>query len=225
MLGAAFVRPSPRLHAAIAAMPLAVWTAFHLWEQWAAFAGRDAWVARMGETSRGPGAITAELALVVAPILVWAALTLRSLIARQALPGAAREEDRGAVRVVGRLAPLAAVAAIAFLVIHLAQLWAPKLISGASTTEQWVVLTHALGRPEMLVIYAAGLSAISLHLAAAIPAALEALGLVTTPEGRRSTMLVSVTFGVCAWILAAQLVGWLGTGAGTFWAIDVIDAP
>lgn len=225
MLGAVFVRSSPRFHAAIAALPLAVWTVFHLWEQWAVFAGRDAWTARMSATSRGPLAIATELALIVVPLVVWGGLTVRALVARESLPGAARPDDHGAVRVVGRLAPLAAVGSIAFLAVHLAQVWAPKLIASATTTEQWVVLTHALGRPELLAIYAVGLSAVALHLAASLPAALEALGVVTTAGARRSAMLVSVTFGLCAWILAAQLTGWLATGAGTFWAIDVLDAP
>jgi hypothetical protein len=45
---------------------------------------------------------------------------------------------------------------------------------------------------------------------------------VSTPEGRRSTRIVTVVIGVCLFVLAAQLVGWLGTGAGTFWPIQVI---
>lgn len=189
------------------------------------FAGREAWTARMSGTSRGAVAIATELAIVVVPLVVWATLTLRALVAREALPGAARDEDQGAVRVVGRLAPYAAIASLVFLAVHVGHLWAPKLFAGASVTEQWIALTHEIGRPEMLVAYAIGLSALALHLGAALPAALQALGLIATPEARRSAMLVSVVFGLCAWLLAAQLVGWLGTGAGTFWAIDVVDAP
>jgi hypothetical protein len=30
-------------------------------------------------------------------------------------------------------------------------------------------------------------------------------------------------FAVCAWLLAAQLTGWLATGHGTFWPIQVIE--
>ncbi|WP_236606974.1 hypothetical protein [Sandaracinus amylolyticus] len=220
------MRPSPRLHApavqaVLAALPLALWLAFHLGEQWSVFGGRDAWIARMQSTSRGPLAIAIEL-VVIGALSAWAVLTVRALVRRDALSGAAREDDAGIVRALGRLAPVVSIASIVFLAIHVATMWAPKL-AGADLVAQWVTLTHALGRPEVLVLHAVGLTAISLHLVVAIPAALEALGLVRSERGRRSAMLVAATFALCAWVLAAQLVGWLGTGAGTFWGISVTE--
>ncbi|WP_157068990.1 hypothetical protein [Sandaracinus amylolyticus] len=215
------MRPSPRAHALVAALPLALWLVFHLWEQWSVFGGRDAWIARMASTSRGPLAIAIEL-VVIAALVAWAALTVRALVRREPLPGAAREDDAGIVRAIGRLAPFASLASIVFLVIHVATMWAPKL-AGADLVAQWVTLTHALGRPEVLVLHALGLTVIALQLVTSIPAALEALGLVRTERARRSSMLVAATLALCVWLLAAQLVGWLGTGVGTFWAISVVE--
>lgn len=214
-----------RFHAVIASLPLALWTVFHLGEQWAAFGGSEAWAERMHATSRGPLAIALEVVVIVLPVLAWGTLTLRAAVLRQPIPGAAREGDRGAVRVVGRLAPIAAVVALFFLSVHVGHLWLPKLLRGASESEQWLALTHELGRPALLVLYGIGLTAVALHLAASIPAGLEALGWIPTPDARRAAMLVSSVLALSVWILGVQLVGWLGTGTGTFWAIDVVEAP
>lgn len=219
------MRPSSRLHALIAALPLALWTLFHLWEQWAAFAGRETWVSRMRETSGSGAAIAIELVVIVLPLAVWAGLTLRAAIRREVLPGTARPDDRGLARVIGRLAPIAAFVAIAFLVLHVGHLWGPKVVRGATELEAWSALTHDVGRPWMLVLYAIGLSAVALHLAAAIPAALAAVGWIVSDEARRSAVLVSTVLALCVWVLAVQLTGWLATGTGTFWSIEVIEAP
>jgi hypothetical protein len=218
------VRPTPRLHAAVAALPLTVWACFHLWEQWAVFAGRDPWIERMRATSRGPIAIAIELLVIVAPLAVWAALTIRAALRRERSLLAARDDDAGLVRAIGLLAPIGSVLAIAFLSIHVAHLWGAKVFGGASELELWAMLTHELGRPWMLVLYAIGLTGVALHLVGAIPAALEGLGWISTPAARRSAMLVSAALALAIWILSVQLTGWLGTATGTFWPIEVIEA-
>lgn len=227
MLRAAFVRPSPRLHPVLAALPLAVWTAFHLWEQWVAFSGRDAWLDRMRTTSQGPIAIGIEIVAVLVPLAAWAVLAVLDLV-RGAGDRSARDPASGDVGTLGqalaRLSPLAALTAIVFVAIHAGHLWGPKVIRGASLAETWWSLTHDLGHPAMLVLYALGLSAIALHLAVAIPEALVAMGWVSTAPARRQATLVASVFAICAWILAVQLTGWVATGHGSFWSIDVIDA-
>jgi succinate dehydrogenase/fumarate reductase cytochrome b subunit len=226
MLGAVFVRsPSRRFHAVIAALPLAIWTLFHLWEQWAAFAGSDAWLARMRTTSEGAIAIAIEVVAIALPLAIWAALTLRAAIRREPLPGAAATGDRGFALALGRLAPIACVVALLFLAIHVGHLWGPKIVRGASALESWAAITHDLGRPWMLVLYAIGLAAIALHIAVSIPAALVALGWIASDEARRQALLVSSVLALSIWVLAVQLTGWVATGTGTFWAIDVVEAP
>jgi succinate dehydrogenase/fumarate reductase cytochrome b subunit len=214
---------SARAHAVLAALPLSVWTVFHLWEQWSVFRGREAWLARMAETSRGALPIAIELAVAILPLAAWSALALADLARGRRPPGASTSGDRGAVRVLGTLAPIGTVLAIFFLLVHVVHLWLPKLTRGASAAETWFALTHAVGQPWMLVLYAIGLMAIAIHLAAAIPAALAAVGRIETAEQRRSALLVSSVFAACVWVLAAQLTGWLGTGRGTFWPIEVVE--
>lgn len=213
-----------RLHPLLAALPLGLWTVFHLWEQWSAFGGREAWLARMRQTSGGTLATLIELVLVVVPLAVWAGLAIADLVRRRPLPGAAREGDPLLAAALGRAAPFATIAAIAFVAIHVAHLWGPKLVRGASELETWSALTHDLGTAPMLAIYAIGLTAVAIHLAVAIPAALESLGWIARPPARTQALLVSTVFALCAWVLAAQLFGWLATGHGTFWSIEVIES-
>jgi succinate dehydrogenase/fumarate reductase cytochrome b subunit len=213
-----------RLHAALAALPLTVWSCFHLWEQWAAFRGREAWVLRMRATSRGAFPVALEITAVVLPLAVWAGLALVDVARRRPLPGTVGKHERGLPRAVGFVGPIATVVAIFFLVIHVGHLWGPKIVRGATELETWRALTVDLGRPWMLVLYAVGLSAVALHLAAALPAALRALGWIESEEARRSSYLVSSVLALCVWLLAAQLTGWLATGHGTFWNVAESDA-
>jgi len=217
------VTPSPRLRTALAALPLALYTVLHLAEQWAVFDGRSAWVARMHRTSRGPVALAVELVVILAPLALTAVWTVRDLLARRPLPGAARPDDTGVVRVLGRLAPFGTVLALVFLAVHVGTLWGPKVFASATELQTWRTLQVGLASPAMLVFHAVGLTAVAVHLAASLPAAFVALGWVRSDEGRRSAWLVASVFALCVWVLAAQLVGWIGTGTGTFWPITVTE--
>lgn len=209
-----------RVHALVATVPLLVWSVFHVWEQWAAFRGRLAWLVRMRSTSAG-AMIALEVLLGVLPLVVWAVLHVRARVVGERLPGAARGGEGPLADGLGLVGPLASSVAIVFLLWHVGWLWAAKL-GGAAPVELYDALQRTLGLPWALVLHAVGLAAVAWHLAAALPDGLEAAGVVSTPEGRRSTRIVTVVIGVCLFVLAAQLVGWLGTGAGTFWPIQVI---
>ncbi len=209
-----------RLHALVATVPLFVWGVFHVWEQWAAFRGRLAWLARMRTTSSGVG-LAAEIVVGVLPLVVWAVLHVRARVKGERLPGAARDGDEPLGRGLGLVAPWASTVAILFLLFHVAWLWAAKM-SGASSVELYDAMQRTLGLPWALVLHAIGLAAVAWHLAAALPDGLEAAGVVSTPEGRGSARIVTVVIGLCLFVLTAQLTGWLGTGTGTFWPIDVV---
>jgi hypothetical protein len=209
-----------RAHAILATVPLLFWGAFHVWEQWALFRGRLAWLVRMRSTSTGFG-LTAEIVLGVLPLVAWAVLHVRARVIGQRLPGAARENDEPLGKGLGFLGPWASSVAIVFLLWHLGWLWGAKVM-GASFVELYDAMQRTLGLPWALVIHAIGLAAVGWHLAAALPDGLEAAGIVSSPEGRRSTRIVTLVIGLCLFVLTAQLTGWLGTGTGTFWPIDVV---
>ncbi|MFN7698619.1 MAG: hypothetical protein ACK6CU_00140 [Deltaproteobacteria bacterium] len=208
-----------RLHAIVATAPLLVWGAFHVWEQWAAFRGLRMWLVRMRSTSSG-AMVGIELVLGVLPLVLWALLHVRARVLRERLPGAARGEgalDAG----LGLVAPFASSVAIVFLLWHVGWLWGAKM-RGAAPVELYDALQRTLGLPWALVVHAVGLVAVAWHLAAALPDGLEAAGVIATLEGRRSTRMLAVVIGLCLLALTAQLTGWLGTGAGTFWPIAVV---
>lgn len=209
-----------RVHALVATVPLLFWAAFHVWEQWAAFRGRLAWLVRMRATSSGLW-VAAEIVVGVLPLVVWAVLHVRARVRGERLPGASREGDEPLGRGLGLVAPWASTVAILYLLAHVAWLWAAKM-TGASPVELYDSMQRTLGLPWVLVASAFGLAAVAWHLAAALPDGLEAAGVVSTPEGRRSTRIVTVVIGLCLFVLTAQLTGWLGTGTGTFWPIDVV---
>jgi hypothetical protein len=208
-----------RLHAIVSCVPLLVWAAFHVWEQWAAFDGRLAWLARMRATSSGLGGL-AEVVLGVLPLVLWAVLHVRARIVGQRIPGGLREGDDGLGRALGTVATVATPAALLFLGWHVGWLWGARML-GAAPVELYDAMQRTLGLPWALVLHAFGLAAVAWHVAATLPDALEAGGAITSPEGLRSARIVTVTLGLALFVLTAQLVGWLGTGAGTFWPITV----
>ena len=210
-----------RLHALVALSPF-VWGAFHLWEQWTLFHGHEAWLERMRATSIGSVARLSELVLGVAPIVLWGLLLARDLVTRRRIPSQGALDDTGVLRALGLLARPAAVVACAALLAHVVHLWAPGLVEGRTLTERLDRLSTTLGLAPALVAHAVALTALAWHLAASVPAALCSLGLAPSAEARRSAALVSVALAASFFVLAAQLVGWVGTGAGTFWPVTII---
>ena len=85
-------------------------------------------------------------------------------------------------------------------------------------------LRVAAGTPALLIVHAAGLSAVAVHVAASLPAWLVSARLVSTREGRRSAALVGVGLSACLLVLLVQLYGWHATGTGTVWPVQVIEA-
>lgn len=201
------------------------WLVLHLWEQWAAFAGRAAWLERMHGTSGSVGMRIAELVGGVLPIVALAVLGGRALAAGGPLPGHQVDADDGAlVRFLSRAAKPALVTTVAFLVVHVGWLWLPRALGQASLGEGYEALRVAAGTPALLVVHAIGLSAVAVHVAASVPAWLVSSELVTTRGARRSAALAAAGLGTCLLILLVQLYGWHATGAGTVWPVRVIEA-
>lgn len=202
-------------------VPVIAWAAFHLWEQWPAFAGRDAWSARMASTSHGPFAIAAELALGIAPVLAWMALDV-ALRVRGEEPTELRHamaEDPEAARRLGLLARAAGWLLALFVLYHAAWLWLPKLTSGSEPLRAWTALRASLGTWPHAIAHAVGLTALAVHVwstAARLPIL---LGWAETPETRRAARLSGLIVAAGLLLLYAQLAGWHAAGRGTVWSI------
>lgn len=195
------------------------WAAFHLWEQWSAFAGRERFVARMSGTSHGPLAIAVEIALGLLPIVVWLGLE-----ARLVTLGPEPSELRGAMaehpelaRRLGSVVRVASWVLLCFLVVHAVWLWLPKLTEGSDPLRTWLRLRDELGTWPMAIVHALGLTALGLHVWAAPVRMGIVFDWLPTPESRRAARLSGAIVALMVLVLLAQLVGWHAAGAGTVW--------
>jgi hypothetical protein len=209
-----------RALAVLSSVPLAVQVLFHVWEQWAVFAGRFAYVDRLAGTTDGLSTLL-ELVLFVVPMAGWIVLLGRALARGDRLPGQARPGDPPLARALGSVIRVVSPLAALGVLVHVAMLWGGRLVGSQPPIWSYDVLRTTFGQPMWLAFYAVLVFATAWHLAASLPDALEALGVVGA-EGRRGAFVVTAVMGACLFVLYAQLAGWLATGLGTFWPIRII---
>lgn len=207
--------------AVLGALPIAFLLLFHLWQEWSVFGGRTSFVVRHGATST-PFATLLEVLLFVLPMAAWVALLGRAIAGGRALPGQPREGDPPLVRLLGGVVRFVSPVAALFFLVHAGTYFGGRLARGESPLWAYDLLHTTMGQPLWLVLNGLGVSASCWHLAATLPDGLEAAGLVGA-EGRRSAYWVSAVLGLCLFVLYAQLAGWLATGVGTFWPIELVS--
>lgn len=198
-----------------------LWAGFHLYEQWSAFGGRARFVEQMSSTSLGGAALLVEVLLGVLPIAVWLVLEVRLAIGGgepPALAGALAEQPELARR-LARIVRGGSWIFLAFLIVHVAWLWAPKLGEGAEPLRTWMRLRTELGTWPLALAHALGLTGFLLHAAAAPVRIGIVLGGLPTPESRRAARLSGLIVALGVVILFAQLVGWHAAGTGTVWSM------
>ncbi len=211
----------PRALAVLSSVPLAIQLVFHVWQQWAVFGGRYGYVDRLASTTTTLATIV-ELVLFVLPLTAWVVLVVRALVRRAALPGEARPGDPALARALGSVVRVVSPLAALGMVSHVVMLWGGRIVNDQAPLWTYDLLRTTFGQPLWLGFYGVFVFATSWHLAATLPDGLEALGVVG-PEGRRSSFVVTAVMGACLFVLYAQLAGWLATGLGTFWPIQVVD--
>lgn len=209
-----------RALAVLSSVPLVVQLLFHVWEQWAVFRGRHAYVDRLASTTDGLATVVVA-ALFVLPLAAWVVLLVRALVRRDRLPGEARPGDPPTARALGAVVRVASPVAAAGLVIHVVMLWGARIVQGQPPLWTYDLLHTLLGQPLWMGLHGVLVFAVTWHVAASLPDGLEALGVVGA-DGRRSAFVVTAVLGACLFVLYAQLTGWLATGLGTFWPIHVI---
>jgi hypothetical protein len=214
-----------RALAVLSSLPLVAQLLFHVWEQWAVFGGRHAYVDRLASTTDGL-ATSAVAILFVLPLAAWVVLLVRALGRRDRLPGEAQPGDPAVARALGGVIRVNSPVAAICLVVHVVLLWGARIAQGQPPLWSYDVLRAALGQPLWMGVHGVLVFAVTWHLAATLPDGLEAAGVVGS-EGRRSSFVVTAVFGACLFVLYAQLAGWLATGLGTFWPIHLVarDGP
>lgn len=198
------------------------WLGFHVWEQWAAFGGRERFVARLTGTSHGALPIVIELALGIAPIVAWIVVEARLRIARVEEPpelAGAMAEDPEIARRLGLIVRVGSWVLYGWLVYHVLWLWLPKLTEGSDPLRTWLRLRSGLDGWPRASLLALGLGGLFVHLCGAFVRLSVALDLARTVETRRAARLSGLIVAVGLLVLFAQLAGWHAAGAGTVWPL------
>lgn len=221
--GGSVVDPVPRpwrLHAFVSTVPVGLWIFVHLWEQWAGFAGREAWLARMAGTAGTSLGTALDLLLGVLPLVLW--LGLEIALRRHGEPPELRlayGEDEGVALRMFRLATGAGWVLLAFAAYHVVWLWVPR-VGGLELAALWARLEMHFGRWLHAIPHAVGLGALAVHVTFGPVRLLVAQGWLVDAEGRRAARLSGGIVAVLLFVLYGQLAGWHATGVGTFWSLS-----
>jgi succinate dehydrogenase/fumarate reductase cytochrome b subunit len=176
--------------------PLLAYSIYHLWAQWPALYGREAWLERAQRHGLGRGLGM----LVIGSFLLHAGLGLyRSLSA----PDTRLERGR-------RLFHLATGVTIAgFTIYHLTQVWPRPDGSVATLERSHERLWELLGQPSVLAIYVLGCGALAGHAAHALAMWLEP----HLPQRAQLTLrIVAGLSGFVLFTLYMQLIGQYAAG-------------
>jgi len=174
-----------RLHRATGLFPLGAYLAFHAWEHGPVRVGRDALFARLAHTESAP----LEIALVLVPLVVHAALGLR--LARE--PCADSGYPSPAFR---RLQVASGIVAGLFLAHHLVGVWLPRVTEPSARGAAYDAMLDHVARAPGVAIYAVGLGAVCTHLGQGVGLAL----VRRLPRAPRLARALGVALGVLLWL-------------------------
>jgi succinate dehydrogenase/fumarate reductase cytochrome b subunit len=179
--------------------PLFVYCVYHLWSQWPALQGRDAWLLRAQR--HGIGTVLGVLVVVL--LVAHAALGVyRDL----------RDPDPNVERGRRAFQLITGLTIAGFTLYHLTHVW-PRPDGGAATLERsHERLWELLGQPTVLTIYVLACGALAGHTAHAL-----ALWLEPHFQGRaRTSMRVAAGLsGLVLFALYLQLIGQYAAGEPT----------
>ncbi|MCC6874013.1 MAG: hypothetical protein IT378_06870 [Sandaracinaceae bacterium] len=204
-------------HSVLGVVPILLWAGFHLWEQWAAFFGRDAFVSRLAATSRSPTGVALQVVILIAiAAFAYLELTLRRSAEPEPLALALAERPEAARR-LARLARVGTWALLAFVAYHALWLAMPRL-AGGDALEAWLRLRQ-LGSWSHAALHAIGLTGLAIHLWTALPRMAIALGWAQSPETRRGARVSALLVAALFLLLYGQLAGLHASGTGTLWSL------
>jgi succinate dehydrogenase/fumarate reductase cytochrome b subunit len=168
---------------------LGVYTVFHLWQQWPALLGRDAWLER-AQVAGLPGALKGLLVAVALGHVLLGAIRLRAGV---------HPADETRAAGLRRLQLFLGALVLMFLAVHVPLVqWSPGPAS--AITDVYARLTDQLGRPSMFAVHLVGVTAVCAHLGLGLSRAMVTFGAAKDTRA----------FGYVAGGLAALvLFGWL----------------
>jgi succinate dehydrogenase/fumarate reductase cytochrome b subunit len=207
-----------QVHALTALVPVLGFLIAHLVQARGAAAGRVAYVEGMWGLDGNLLWTIVEALFFVLPLGVHVALGIRLGRARRDGPASPEDADGNDAAFPSALAHrwqrVTGLLAFLFVVVHLAHTWVMRL-AGRPGGRIFDDLGVALGQPVWLLVYAAGLGAVAVHLGAGLPAALVRVGWA---PGRgptaRALRVLGFGLGLLVWLWGLDATAAFATGAG-----------
>ena len=195
-----------RIHSLAAVGPLGLFLVFHLWQNWAALSGREAWLQRTLQ-------IKAHFGFEVV-FLFCLSLALHATLGWGKAAGArAIEPGTPGLRLLQRLTGLGV---LVFLSVHLFQVWFHKYGDQILCNGPYDAVRIALGSPLQVGVYAAGVTVVYFHFAHGLSRAAVSWGLVRDERQLRATRYLTGAFGFILWALTLHVLGRFAVGHGLF---------
>ena len=189
-----------RLHSLCGVLPIGVFLVVHLWTNLQAIRGRGAFRQAVGVIQSIPGLGVIEFVAILAPLGFHAVYGL--VIAAQARFNVQHYSySRNWLFVLQRVTGLVAVA---FLVVHLGQFRAAKLLGTLRWEAFYDALARLLGSPAMFVLYLLGVTASVFHFANGLWSAGQTWGLAASDRARRRTAVACVVLGLALWLVGVD---------------------
>ena len=194
----------PRVGSLLAFAPLGAWTTWHLWENLAAFQGRDAWESRV--TAAQPPAIEFATSLVILlPLVLHTIWGVRRIF--MVRPNVRRYPNFANIKFV--LQRLSALGLLAFIPAHLWLARFQPLIATGHHETFADIADHMRNHPPTLIVYILGVLGVAYHLANGLATGGMTWGFAATPRAMQRMN----------WISAAYFIVLLAMGWGSMYAL------
>jgi succinate dehydrogenase/fumarate reductase cytochrome b subunit len=193
-----------RVQTLLGVIPLGLYLAWHLVDQWPAAVDRELWVDRAE-----PG-----LHAVVFTALVLATFGVHAVLGVLRLR---REPNRvEGARGLRALQAGTGILVLAFLCYHVPQMWSPGTGPHTSARDVYAKLWQSAGRPRDLAIYLLGISAVCFHFGHGLSRAAVTLRLAASPRGVLLWRFGAGLLGTALWLGMLQLFAHFALGQGLF---------
>ncbi|MCU0693794.1 MAG: succinate dehydrogenase [Polyangiaceae bacterium] len=195
-------------------MPVAGFTAFHLWKNATALHGRDAFNQMVEQINAMPLLVVFEVALILLPILLHAVIGLKIVLDASYNAGTYKYA-RNWMFVMQRVA---GVAALAFILVHLYQLRWQKLLGVIDPNALFDTLCRNLSGtvgsvPAVALLYVLGVAAVAFHLANGLWGFLCSWGITVSRRSQRVSATVLGLVGIAVFVLGANTAVYFATGS------------
>jgi len=192
-----------RVQTLLGVIPLGLYLAWHVVDQWPATVDRELWVDR-AEPGLHAGVFTA---------LVLATFALHAVLGVLRMWHEPRRAEGWGPRVLQTTTGLLVVA---FLCYHVPQMWSPGTGPHTSARDVYAKLWQCAGRPRDLAIYLVGISAVCFHFGHGLSRAAVTLRLAATPRGVMFWRFGAGLLGTGLWLAMLQLLAHFALGRGLF---------